>query len=680
MLNIVCVKWGTLYNADYVNKLYDMVRRNIKDGFPGKFICFTEDPAGLHKDIETRQLPRNLVGWWNKLYLFKQGLFPDGDRVLYLDLDTVIVSSLDEIITYNGAFAILRDFYRPNGYGSAIMAWEANTLSQIWEHYVLAHYPAIEGGDQAWIEEIYSNADIWQDLYVNSFVSYKEHCKEGIPKNAKVICFHGNPRPHEVLTGWIPQIWKVGGGSSLELVVEGNTKLNVIKDNIRYALNSGLDIISDLEIAHDREAIIVGGGPSISDFIYEITKKAYNQNVDVIALNNSWRWLHQNDIAVNAHIMLDARPENINFLPHCHTIRGYYATQCHPSIIDACADRTNFVHLWHANISEIADDFSDKNMFWIGSGTSVGIRSILLLYVLGYRKFSLYGYDSSYVDSEGHAYKQKINDGEKTIEVIAGDRKFTTAPWMVTQTEEFLQVMEHLTKQGCEFSIHGDGLLQHCAKTMLIPVDVGSQQGNITEYGGVFWPTNDNTGRGYITAVMNDIDQIMNHVKGRKVCVQAGGNVGLWPKEFAKHFDAVYTIEPDNINFQCLVRNCIELNIIKIQAVFGYDRNCVNIEQNTQNCGAHSVGKSGIVPTIRIDDLGLSECDLIQLDVEGYELNALMGAVTTITSFCPVIVVEENGLSKKYNTQDGDIAKFLSGFSYKEAARYHRDIVFIYNE
>lgn len=672
MLNIVCVKWGTLYSSDYVNILYDMVRRNIKDGAPGKFVCFTDNPDGLHDDIEARPLPDNLTAWWNKLYLFKDGLFPDGDRVVYLDLDTVITGSLDDILGYNGEFAILRDFYRQEGYQSSIMSWVAGTCNDIWNEYVRAEFPSVDGGDQAWIEKSRFFLDIWQDLFPDSFVSYKAHCSEGIPRGAKVVIFHGVPMPHQVLDGWVPHIWKIGGGSSLEMTVEGNTQLEVIKQNIRSALDSGLDVLTEPTPAHDRHAVIVGGGPSIKDFAAELRMRS-DTGQDIVALNNSWRWLEKNGITVNKHVMLDAREENAEFIPHGLQMQRLYASQCHPKVIESAPEL-----LWHALIPDIVDDFNDKNMFWVGSGTTVGIRSILLLYVLGYRHFHIYGYDSSYLEEEGHAYPQVLNNGEKVIDVQASGRAFKAAPWMVTQTNEFLELMEFLTERSCEITIHGDGLLQHAVKTMLVPAECGNQQGDVTEYNGIWWPTACKRARQYSDMTAGDIDSIMKMVAGRDVVVQAGGNVGVWPKAFAKEFKAVYTFEPDYTNFRCLNLNCTESNIIKIQAALGERSGFVGLERQANNCGAHSVSGVGIIPTLRIDDLGLTACDLIQLDIEGYELNALKGAIQTITTFHPLIVVEDKGLSDKYGTIEGDIAYWLIEIGYGECARLHRDVVFCY--
>ena len=50
MVNVLCMKWGTKYSADYVNTLYSMVARNMSIDF--RFVCLTEDGAGLHEKVE----------------------------------------------------------------------------------------------------------------------------------------------------------------------------------------------------------------------------------------------------------------------------------------------------------------------------------------------------------------------------------------------------------------------------------------------------------------------------------------------------------------------------------------------------------------------------------------------------------------------------------------------------
>src|SRR5258708_30153047 len=103
-LTVCCVRQGERYGPEYVRRLYAAVRRNITAGTEGRFVCFTDQPDELPDAIEMRALPEGVVGWWNKLYLFKAGLFDDGDRILYFALDTVILRPLDAIAAFAGAF------------------------------------------------------------------------------------------------------------------------------------------------------------------------------------------------------------------------------------------------------------------------------------------------------------------------------------------------------------------------------------------------------------------------------------------------------------------------------------------------------------------------------------------------------------------------------------------------
>ena|ERR1035437_7799108 len=151
MLRIVCVNAGNYCGrgAEYVNILHDSVNRNLSQDTEYVFECFTDDPTGLNEGIVARELHGGLSGWWNKLYLFKQGLFPEGDRIVYFDLDTVIVSGLDDIVKYNGSFAILRDVYRHDGLQSSVMMWQANKKAHLWDLWLGSGCAKIEGGDQA---------------------------------------------------------------------------------------------------------------------------------------------------------------------------------------------------------------------------------------------------------------------------------------------------------------------------------------------------------------------------------------------------------------------------------------------------------------------------------------------------------------------------------------------------
>mgnify|MGYP001581066689 FL=1 len=332
-INIVCVRNGPVYSAEYVEILADMVLRNLNKTHNLKFFCFSNDDVKFSEHIHKMPIPENLTGWFAKLYLFKDGLFPKGDRIVYIDITTVITSGLDEIIKYNGEFATLRDFYIPSRWQPAFMMWEADTMGYVWDKYAEAGYPSENSDDMKWINEVVPKVDILQDLFPRSFVSFKADCRAGIPKGAKVVKFHGSPRPHDMRDGWVPKIWKIGGSSSLELEIECNTKIDKLKENISYSLGEGLPILAHAYPEHQRHAVIVGGGPSINGFVDEI-KWREDQGQEIVALNNSWKWLDKRGIRADYHVMLDARSENVEFVPSGPVLR-LYATQCDHRVINA---------------------------------------------------------------------------------------------------------------------------------------------------------------------------------------------------------------------------------------------------------------------------------------------------------------------------------------------------------
>lgn len=154
----------------------------------------------------------------------------------------------------------------------------------------------------------------------------------------------------------------------------------------------------------------------------------------------------------------------------------------------------------------------------------------------------------------------------------------------------------------------------------------------------------------------------------KKVCdrfdvvVQAGGHCGIGPKLLSTLFKTVYTFEPNPHSFHCLVNNCQDDNIIKINACLGRDRKLVyqwyhgqknigvslfkepevGIEPTIKVQDVDNIEKPTLVniPQIRIDDLGLKSCDLIHLDVEGYEGKIIDGALETIEKYKPTIIFE----------------------------------------
>ena len=182
------------------------------------------------------------------------------------------------------------------------------------------------------------------------------------------------------------------------------------------------------------------------------------------------------------------------------------------------------------------------------------------------------------------------------------------------------------------------------------------------------------------------VNHIIPHVKNKNVMVQAGGNCGFLLNTFVPHFNIIYTFEPDPVNFYCLNRNVDSTNVIKMQSCLGNISQTVNVQQLIRPERLHDIGGThvngdGYIPTIILDNLNLPDCNLIQLDIEGYELNALLGAIETIKKFRPVLCIEfcEKWLNR-YNTNGEAVHKLLDDLNYKLIDSYGVDKIFIPNE
>jgi hypothetical protein len=106
---VICISWGTKYGPVFINKLYGMVKRNITPPFT--FTCFTDSREGLHPEILCEDLPplgienmpTGTKGIWQKSRLWGPTLGSLRGSVLFLDLDLVIVGSLDDFFTIGKA-------------------------------------------------------------------------------------------------------------------------------------------------------------------------------------------------------------------------------------------------------------------------------------------------------------------------------------------------------------------------------------------------------------------------------------------------------------------------------------------------------------------------------------------------------------------------------------------------
>ena len=197
---------------------------------------------------------------------------------------------------------------------------------------------------------------------------------------------------------------------------------------------------------------------------------------------------------------------------------------------------------------------------------------------------------------------------------------------------------------------------------------------------------------------VNDIFRIAEaHVTVHDAVIQAGGACGIWPLALSKIFDRVQTIEPLTKNFDALAWNIENTrNIHATHGVLGNglepnDMLCMQQHPTEkQNAGSEQVQfikKTSDIKLLkdvhsvtRIDDYAeqYDKVGMICLDLEGYELMALQGADKILRRDHPVLMVEDKGLSEKFQLKKGAVIKWLENeYGYRVAERIKRDVILV---
>ena len=219
-LHVICYKWGTLYDASYVNKLASMVRRHLS--IRHSFHCITDNAEGLDPAIIVHPIPDyGFQGIWRKLMTFQEDFLGlCGAHVLSVDIDVVVIRSLDFVAERADTdFLIARNWAKGTRGSGSLYRLKVGSCPHVWNEFIANPELAIERfhgknrliGEQNWLENHIRNFQFFPDGKV---VSYKRHCKAkghvlkigpveifntarfGVatpPQGAALVSFHGDP-------------------------------------------------------------------------------------------------------------------------------------------------------------------------------------------------------------------------------------------------------------------------------------------------------------------------------------------------------------------------------------------------------------------------------------------------------------------------------------------------------
>jgi uncharacterized Rossmann fold enzyme/SAM-dependent methyltransferase len=250
----------------------------------------------------------------------------------------------------------------------------------------------------------------------------------------------------------------------MDIEILCNTPDAAIFANIAASAARALPWVAEVP-AHEGHAVLVGGGPSLVEQLPQIRKR-YELGQTVFALNGAAKFLNGHGIKPHYQVLLDARPESVGLL---HEADEYLVcSQCDGTAFEALEGKR--VRVWHPAIDDVTRHLPeyDGEYALVGGGLTVGLSSMCLAYIMGYRKLHLFGYDSSHRQTLGHAYAQPMNDSDILCKVTLGGKVFTSSLTMARQAEVFPEVCDNLNDLGCIITVDGDGLIRAVVDQMAV--------------------------------------------------------------------------------------------------------------------------------------------------------------------------------------------------------------------
>lgn len=207
---VLCVlRSGPAYDSGIVERLQRAVARHLS--VPHEFKCLSD------VEVPCTRIPllHDWPGWWAKIELFSPGVITG--PTLYLDLDTVLVGSIDRLASFPYDFAIMRNLNMPHMPGSAVM-WFRKAPHHIYEtfkenpsHYMAQYADKTQGcylGDQAFIwDALDRKVKFLTDDVPGLIRSYRRHCAAGVPEGCAVVAFGGDKKPWTVKDQWVKEAY-----------------------------------------------------------------------------------------------------------------------------------------------------------------------------------------------------------------------------------------------------------------------------------------------------------------------------------------------------------------------------------------------------------------------------------------------------------------------------------------
>lgn len=178
-----------------------------------------------------------------------------------------------------------------------------------------------------------------------------------------------------------------------------------------------------------------------------------------------------------------------------------------------------------------------------------------------------------------------------------------------------------------------------------------------------------------------NLDAALAYVTDWSIAVDGGAHAGTWTRLMAQRFTHVLAFEPSPDTREALTANmqAFECANVEIQAVAlgsspGSVTMCLDHRgESMQNTGARFARDGGSIPRITLDSLNLPTLGFLKLDIEGAEVDALLGARQTLARCRPVVLFEDKGLWSRFGHRRDAPQALLTSSGYRLRQRVSCD-------
>lgn len=218
--------------------------------------------------------------------------------------------------------------------------------------------------------------------------------------------------------------------------------------------------------AHGRRAILACYGPSLKATI-ETLRADIGPNTDVVSVSGAHDFLLSHGIVPRYHVECDPRAHKADNIDAVSPGTTYLlASSVHPVLFDKLGADAD-IRLWHVatagHAARLVDEHGENPRHIIFGGGSVGLRSVPLLYAMGYRDFHIYGMDCSFSDDGAEQWAGKHAGKRQDLQQIrCDDRIFTSSAILATYATDFWELVQKM--RDVNIRLYGDGLLQAMAR------------------------------------------------------------------------------------------------------------------------------------------------------------------------------------------------------------------------